>query len=327
VNIDSNHISWPDLLTAIDQTHAMADQDEVYKHLATCKDCLRKWQEIRGVKDIFTEYKQTIPHPGKSCLDEEKVAVFLDQGLPETELQEIQKHITGCDYCFFLLASSYKAKQTFLAAEGNRSAIPSKLLERVLSLNQSDAKRPKPGWFTQQGNKLRQVIGWISERMLSPVPGYTLAGILLLLLLWQRLDNTPGRLIAFPETSGLLVFADLPISYRDNTSKWAMAPDERRILQREPLFSGMTVEEQAGQGLIFNWPKIEGVPEYHLTLFTKTPQEEQVLLSITTNTESYKYSYDKYSKLTPDHIYEWVISGKYGDGLHFKVKASFAIVR
>ncbi len=324
---DKGHLSWPDLMAVIDQASESAKQSQVHKHLAECQDCFQKWQEIKQMRVMLSTCDQAESPFTLDCLDEELIAAYLDQQLTEAEVNKLNRHIHTCDLCLSNLAHSFECHQKLMLKESNTPPIPSWLMEKAMALNSTAAKTPEVGWLTQTKRALKRVLSWTQESLLSHVPGYSLAGVFLILMLWQGFKVEPARLISFPESTRLLVFAEIPVAYRDGVEKWAMAPDNVNVLQQEPNFNGMLVENKEDWGLVFTWPKMEGTKEYNFTLFSRVAKHERVLVSFTTQEEIYAYSYAKYGPLDPDHVYEWVVSGKYGDGLHFKAKASFAVVK
>jgi hypothetical protein len=327
VDKDRDHISWPDMLAAVDHALEPARQEGVYKHLAECRDCLQRWQEIRRMRIVFSAGKQPESPLGDECLDEEKIAGYLDRSLAEAEFRKLNQHIQDCDFCFCRLAYAYKCHQRLKLKKDKMITTPPWLVEKALSLSQSTSRESRPGWIPRLGLELRRLFGWIRAELFSPVPGYTLAGICLLLLLWQGLSRETGRLVSFPETTGLWVFAEVPVAYRDNAGKSVMTVDESRALYREPHFAGMKVKQKKGWGLVFTWPKMKDTQEYNFTLLAKGKEKDRILVSVTTREEKYEYSYKKYGMLDTDQLYEWVVSGNYGDGLHFKARASFTIVK
>jgi hypothetical protein len=328
---NTGHISWPDLLATVDQACETGGQERIFKHLAKCQECLQKWEEIRKMRVIFSAGKQPESPPSKNCLDEEKIATYLDQRLSEAEVQALQRHIRNCNFCFYRLAHSYKCQQQIESQESEPVTTPPWLLKEALSLGQptSRPRRPDSARTRRIGFNLQRPFAWIRERLLSPLPGYALAGVSLLLLLLLRpgLSREAGQLVSFPETTGLWVFAEVPVAYRNGTGGVATALDESKALYQEPLFSGMRVEEKKGRGLVFCWPTMKDTQEYNFTLLSKDRKGDRILLSVTTPKERYDYSYKKYGTLETGRLYEWVVSGNYGDGLHFKAKANFTIIK
>ncbi len=263
------------------------------------------------------------------CLDEETIAVYLDNGLSKKENQKLQEHIKTCNRCFHQLAGFYKNYHNTKQEEIQHASLPVWLNERILALNQPDSASVAPAPKIKQppaACNLPQILSWIKKILASPIPAYALAGVLLMFFIKAQPDKS-SRLLSFPQTTDLWVFDKVAVAYKNTTTAKAPVLDEGQALYREPNFDGMTVKEKKDQGLVFNWPQIKDTHKYRFSLSYQSGEKEQVLVSIITSGQTYEYSYEKYGRLVPDRLYKWVVSGNYGEGLYFKAKSYFAAVK
>lgn len=322
-----NHISWADLLAILDQEMEPERLKKLQEHLTACPECKQKYHEINMVRTAASDSDRKKSSVGEGCVDDEKIAAFLDKRLSEAEVQSLQKHIQECDSCFSRQARAFKSHLHLESHEGKMISTPSWLKDKAISHCSSQATNSKSEFFLRAiGEK---ILRWLKQGLVSPLPGYAIAGILLIFFLWGGNKNRSAqeRLINFPETTGLWIYKEIPVSYRDGNENPDMIMDDKQPLYREPNFSGLVVKEKEDCGLAFSWPKMENTQKYHFTLFFLDNREKQVLLSVDTSENAYDYCYKKFGNLNFDRLYKWEVSGKYGDGLHFKAKGNFTLVK
>jgi len=312
------HISWEELLAAADRALEVEEWRRAEAHLVQCAECELKWRKVQRLREAFWLDASVVPGR-EDCLEEDKLAAYLDERLPAEEAYGVQQHIQQCEECFSRLARACKAQ----ASKPGREIVSTPAWLKKLA---QAAAGPVPGrsrsiWSRFWRGLQEKLGGWLA----SPWPGYVLAGVLLALLLWPEGKRQTMQVVNLPQTTGLWVFPEAAVSFRGRGADRSMVLDESRVLHRELNFSGMKVQEKPGWGLIFTWPKMEGTQEYNFTLFVQDEQGKRVIVSVTTPEERYDFSYAKYGRLSPGRLYEWEVCGKYGAGLYFKAEAKFII--
>lgn len=324
--MNEDHLSWADFLSILDQEMEPEKLRRLQEHLFSCHKCKQKYQEIEAVKSVVSDINKKHSPVDKGCLDDERIAAYLDGILSQTEVQSLQEHIQGCDSCFSRQVRAFKFHRQLESGEKRMISTPSWLKDKAISQFSPQASHSQSDSIPETVGK--KVLRWLRQGLASPLPGYAIAGILLMFFIWQGDTNRPmpERLISFPEATGLWIYNEVPVTYRNGKMSQSKIVDERQALYKEPQFSGLVVKEKKDCGLTFTWPKMEDTQKYHFVLFSPDRADKQILVSVDTSNNEYDYCYKKFGSLNHDRLYKWEVSGKYGKGLHFKAKGMFTLV-
>lgn len=331
MNKKSAHLSWADIIEAKD---GIASQDKL-DHLAECEECRDNRRQMQELQLLFPQDGgSTINNP--DCLDDEKIAAFIDDTLSASEKDQARRHIAKCESCFFRSAQTHKSCEDLKAKKSALAATPDWLLEKALALDKGFSREQT---LVIKEGKTIPLLSRLKKGLASPVPAYALAGIFLFVLLIRQKtvrplafyksepDRNGAKVICLPETTSFSVFRETAVNLRGTNAGSYPVLDETQVVSQEPDFNGLTVIEKLGSGLIFTWPKIEGNREYLFKLDTLGDQGNRIMLSVVAKAEKFEYSFEKYGYPAPNRLHKWEIIGRYGDGLFFKAQNDFILVK
>jgi hypothetical protein len=179
-----------------------------------------------------------------NCLNEEQIAAYANQRLPEAQKQSIEAHLANCDYCLGQLAFLAKAAHAQLPED-----VPAYLLSRGL-----EVARPKAGAHAG--------FGWRWRAAISVAAAAACVLIVSVVTLREPTRQVP---VAKPSTNTQVAPAEEHSAHPPQERAPSVRSATRPASLPNLLFPrrGMTISRE---GLEFRWDAVPGARYYDLTV-------------------------------------------------------------
>ena len=297
------HISLDKIHSYLEGQIKGAEAVEVEGHFVICDRCHALFAGLKEMEmNLERCFKVEIR---EGCPEDWEIATFIRQELDLSQSETITQHVNSCDYCIDRATIYYKSS----LAEEVTVRTPREWVEKAVNLLKGDEvplKEEIP-LFKRAYLFVRNVIS-----TLPPLPGYAIATITLILLIWST----------FPEPPRIVTIA----SSQRITFKEVGAPSSFAFMDGEEVvkrFEGMKVKKD-GEKLVFSWRPIEGAKVSEFVLRKKGLDKDTHIATLSVASEVIVVPINR---VQFNERYEWIISGFMEDGRKFEAAAEFILVR
>ena len=282
-------------------------QKTIAGHVSSCSSCREAIAQVEALREaglekmhaqfeeielVNRQYQQS---QSSVHLNEAQLAAFLDNGLPETELQRVAKHLTECYQCYRQVTTLKKALKSTTVETLNTSP---EILE-IMKENINTPFTKIKFWLSDLGNRLLN----LKQRLWDlrwPVPALSfVVGVLLMLFITPGLKKQPHLVVVLPLIQTESQFENAHVLSELSIDKPGAG---NQTLQIEIPYV------QAGD-ILFRWPARQRCVKYSVEFYNASDNLVLKELEVVQNmlTLSNKY-------FTPGESYTILVKGIYQQG-------------